>query len=112
MKGSTRYKRKWSFLVPQSYFDSGSNVICQFYLALDSLVCKTLALIFGFILTLIIIISGVLHSTLISILDWYIISIAKAYSSRYFVWNIVLAYYGITYSTLSLSMSSSHFSWG
>ncbi len=46
---------------------------------------KTLALIVGFILVLIIIIGGVLHSALICILDWYITFVVKTCSIKYFV---------------------------
>lgn len=55
---------------------------------------------------------GVLWFVLISILDWYIILVANVCSSRYSIWSMVFAYYGITYSTSSSSKSFSHSSGG
>jgi hypothetical protein len=86
------------------------SMFCRLCLTMNSLLCNTLALVFAFIpIFLGILVGGILHLVLISILDWYTTSVVKA---CYFIYldNTTFTYYDIAYSTLSLSKSSSH-SW-
>jgi len=92
----------------------GKNMCWRLCLVLDSLVCITLTLFVDHIFVLIIAIGtigGVMCSTLLSILVWYIVFVTKACSSRSSICKTVSTHYGNTYSTSSLSKSSSHSSW-
>lgn len=60
------------------------NMFFRLYLTLVSLFCNTLVLDTTTIIALFTIIGRVVCSTLVSIIDWYIVLNAKACSSKYF----------------------------